>query len=308
MQLPLLGSQRTEVEAEMEALAARCGGTIEGRLFCEAASPVAVLWSLVVAVDERSNGWLMEQLREAADRTGVDLARLVASAAPVPAFMAMLDALSRWGGEYVIAPSPAHFDGLGAARKVVLERISQASRSATVEYVDPLLVPRGAQPDRSEERRAAESEVLDEDRPVELGVEQIGAYGLALEVIGLSTHRHLARAGLGDLIDQVDALLGEVVRAALRFTARANLAADTNRLTVRWLRYPDRLLVTLKETRDHADPISVALRAVCDRHRGTSVGRDRCEDGGTLTWFELPLPHYRPPGPSVTRQVAGGVS
>ncbi|WP_433657937.1 ATP-binding protein [Nocardia sp. CA-128927] len=254
----------------------------------------------------------MEPLHELAARNGVDLARLVASPPPTPAFMAMLNALSRWGGEYVIAPDPAHFDGLGAPRNVVLERISQASRSVSVEYVHPVSMPRAIRLDRGEDRLAEEDEGWDEDRPVELGVEQVDAYGLALEVIRLSSHRYLSRTGLCDLVDQVDALLTEVVSAAIRFTARANQTPGANQLTVRWLRYPDRLVVTFEETREHAhEPISVALQGLCDQHRA-SVGRDRREGGGTVTWFDLPLPLYRSYGketrPPFTAQTPGGRS
>ncbi|QBS41323.1 hypothetical protein DMB37_15530 [Nocardia sp. CS682] len=297
----------------MEALAADCGGTLVGRVFCEAGSPTAVLWSLLVALDEGSGDGIIERLHEVAARNGVDLARLIASPPPIPAFLAMLNALSRWGGEYVIAPGPGHFDGLGAPRNIVLERISQACRSASVEYVHPVSAPRAMRLDRGEDRLAEGDEGWDEDRPVELGTEQVDAYGLALEVIRLSAHRHLTRAGLGDLVDQVDALLTEVVSAAIRFTARANQAPGANQLTVRWLRYPDRLVVTFEETREHAhEPISVALQSLCDRHRGTSVGRDRGEGGGTVTWFDLPLPLYRPQGKETsspfTRQRPGGWS
>ncbi|WP_405160787.1 hypothetical protein OG203_31010 [Nocardia sp. NBC_01499] len=308
MQLPLVGSQRAEVEAQMEALAAECGGRLAGRVFCEAGSPAAVLWSLLVALDECSGGRIMEPLHELAARNGIDLARLVASPPPTPAFMAMLNALSRWGGEYVIAPGPAHFDGLGAPRNVVLERISQASRSVSVEYVHPVSMPRAVRLDRGEDRLAEDDEGWDDDRPVGLGVEQVDAYGLAVEVIGLSSHRHLSRAGLCDLVDQVEALLREVVSAAIRFTARANQAPGANQLTVRWLRYPDRFLVMFEETREHAhEPISVALQALCDQYRA-SVGRDRREGGGTVTWFELPLPLYRSYGKETRSPFTGRAS
>ncbi|KIA61362.1 hypothetical protein FG87_31180 [Nocardia vulneris] len=298
MQLPLVGARRTEAEAQMEALAARCGGSIRGRVFCEVGSPVTALWSLLAALDECSGPGIIEGLHEIAAREGVDVSRLLTAPPPTPAFTSMLDALSQWGGVYVIAPSPRHFDGLGYPRNVVLQRILRTDPEVSVEYVHPISIPLVVPPKRDTETLAHEGdEDLDEDRPVELGVEQVDAYGLALEVIRLSAHRYLTRAGLGDLVEQVDALLTEVVNAAIRFTTRTNQAPQANRLTVRWLRYPVRLIVMVEETRDHADePISVALQNLCDRQHVAEVSRDRGEDGGTVTWFDLPLPRYRLPG------------
>ncbi|WP_280432604.1 hypothetical protein [Nocardia brasiliensis] len=316
MQLPLVGSRRAEVEAQMEALAVRCGGSVRGRVFCEAGSPVTVLWSLLVALDECSGGGIIEGLHEIAAEEGVDVSRLLTAPPPTPAFTSMLDALSQWGGVYVIAPSPRHFDGLGSPRNAVLQRILRTHPEVSVEYVHPVSVPlaKRTEPDTDLLAREDEQEEdLDEDRPVELGVEQVDAYGLALEVIRLSAHRYLTRAGLGDLVDPVDALLTEVVNAAIRFTTRTNQAPGANQLTVRWLRFPTRLIVMVEETRDHADePISVALQNLCDRQRVAKVGRGQREDGGTVTWFDLTLPRYRAPGdqpgPRCTRQAVGGGS
>lgn len=304
MQLPLVGSQRAQVEAQMEALAAHYGGSVEGRVFCEEGSPTEALWSLFLALDERSGGRLVEQLRELASRAGVDLTRLLTTPPPTSAFLALLSALSQWRGECVIAPSPDHFDGFGVPRNVVLERFSQLNPEVSVEYVHPVPTPRVMGLDRGEDRLAAGGENWDQDRPVELGCEQVDAYGLAMEIVALSSYRHLTRAGLGDLVDHVQALLAEVVGQAIRFTARANLAADANQLTVRWLRYPDRLVVTFEEIREHSgEPISVALQSLCDLHSGASVSRDRREGGGTVTWFDLPLRLYRPPGDEITTQI-----
>ncbi|WP_194834888.1 hypothetical protein, partial [Nocardia sp. XZ_19_369] len=287
-------------------LAADYGGSLKGRVFCEAGSSVTALWSMLVALDECSGGRMVEQLREFAARGGVDLTRLLATPPPTSAFLQLLDALSRWGGECVIAPSPDHFDGNGVPRKVLLELIARADPVVSVEYLTPLPIPRAMRLDRSEDHLITGNKDWDEDRPVELGCEQFHAYGLASEIVGLSNHRHLSRAGLGDLVDHVHALLAETVCQAIRFTARENLPPAANQLTVRWLRYPNRLLVTVEETREHHDePISIALERLCGLRRGASVGRDQREGGGTVTWFDLPLPLYCPPGRNPWAQATG---
>lgn len=303
MQLRLVGSQRADMEARLEELAASNGGTVQGRVFCEDGPPIETLWSMFLALDESSGGQMADQLRQIAWRDGVDLKRLLAGGPPTSALWALLDALSRWGGSYVIVPSPDHFDGLGVPRKVLLERISEIDGAVSVLYLDPGTSE--ARVDRREARLSETHALLGGDRAVLLGKVEVDASGLAVEIVRLSAYRHLMRAGLSDVAEQVDALMGEIIGEAVRFTIRASLATDANRLTVRLLRFPETLVVQVEETREHSDdPISVQVEGLCDRHSGGHVGREALDGGGTLTWFELPLPGYEPYVESEIRRAA----
>lgn len=140
MQLRLVGSQRAEMEGRLEELAASNGGTVQGRVFCEEGPPIATLWSMLLALDERSGGRAAEQLRQLAWREGFDLKRLLGAAPPTSALWALLDALSRWRGSCVIVPSPDHFDGLGVTSANIklgqaeIAAFNEAARSGSIRF------------------------------------------------------------------------------------------------------------------------------------------------------------------------------
>ena len=124
---------------------------------------------------------------------------------------------------------------------------------------------------------------------------RVAALGCAVEVAALNAHIGLTRAGLGDMVDRVDALLREIIGSAVAFDAEA-APEVANQLTVELNRDPETLRVLTHETRDHAgEPVSGTIARLCDLPPAGRVTRTRSATGGTLTCCELPLRLYDQP-------------
>ncbi|MGO4648811.1 hypothetical protein AB4305_28225 [Nocardia sp. 2YAB30] len=282
LRLPLVGGRRNEILQEMTDFAARHGFGVR-RVFCEAGPPAGVLWSLVREWDRRSGGHLVSELTEFAHREGVDLDRLLAGGpSPNSALRALFAELDGSGG-YVVVPSPEHLDGLDVPRSVLLRRISEIRPPASVLYLRP--ESGGLRPANRPDLRTRATRGKED--PGVVGEFKVNAFGLAVEVARLNTHVYLSRAGLGELIEQADALVSEFVRDAI---SAAETSGAANELRVRLVRRPETLAVEFDETREHADePVSEAMLAHCAR-----VNRSRSVANGTVTWCELPLPRVSP--------------
>ncbi|MGQ4599541.1 hypothetical protein [Nocardia sp. R6R-6] len=274
LRLPLVGNRRNEIVREITEFAAGHGFGVR-RVFCEAGPPASVLWSLVQELDRRSGNHLVSELTMSAHQEGIDLDRLLA-ATPTPngALRALFAELDSNGG-YVVVPSPEHLDGLDVPRHVPLRRLSELRPAASVLYLRPGPGPRERRPDIAPRSGGV------------LGEFKVNAFGLAVEVARSNTHVYLSRAGLGELIEQCDAVVSEFVRDAI---CAAEASGAANELRVRLICHPEALAVEFDETREHADePVSEEIRARCARvHRSPSAA------GGTVTWCELPLPRVDP--------------
>ncbi|WP_433195829.1 hypothetical protein ACQP1G_42485 [Nocardia sp. CA-107356] len=284
LQMSLVGARRAEVEQHIEALAARSRRMVD-KIACEPSAPVEVLGSLLKALDRRSGGRTLPTLAELARSQGVELDRLLSSRPATAVFWSLVAELDRAGGGYILTPSPRHLDGLGSSRSALLHRLSQTHPAIIVVYTDPA-------PDQPDERPP---EPLDEARSGVVCQFRVAALGCAVEVAALNAHIGLARAGLGDMVDQVDALLREIIGSAVAFDSET-APEVANQLTVELVRDPETLRVVTHETRDHAgEPVSDAIARLCDRSCGGRAIRTRTATGGTLTCCELPLRLYDQP-------------
>ncbi|WP_433759569.1 hypothetical protein [Nocardia sp. CA-135398] len=278
LQLSLVGARRAEVEQHIEAFAARHGRAVD-KIAYEPTPPIALLRSLLEVLNRQSGGRTLPTLAELARRQGIELDRLLNSRPATAVFWSLVAELDRVGGGYILTPSPRHLDGLGSSRSALLHRISQTHPAITVVYTDPA-------PDQPDERP---SEHLDEARSGVVCQFRVAALGCAVEVAALNAHIGLTRAGLGDMVDQVDALLREIIGSAVAFDSET-APEVANQLTVEVMRDPETLRVLAHETRDHADePVSATVARLCDLPPGGRVTRTRSATGGTLTCCELPL-------------------
>lgn len=280
LQLSLVGTRRTEVVEHIEAFAARHGRVVD-KIACEPSPSVAVLRSLLEALDRRSGGRALPTLAELAGRQGVELDRLLDYRPATTVFWSLVAELDRVGGGYILTPSPRHLDGLGPSRSVLLHRISQTHPAITVVYTDPA-------PDQP-------PPYMEQDHSGVVCQFRVAALGCAVEVATLNAHIGLTRAGLGDMVDQVEALLREIVGNAVEFDAET-VSEAPNQLTAELVRGPETLRVLTHETRDHAhEPVSDPIHQLCDRPLGGHATRTRPATGGTLTCCELPLRLYDQP-------------
>ncbi|MGQ4617322.1 hypothetical protein [Nocardia sp. R7R-8] len=286
LRLPLVGGRRDEIVREITDFAAGHGFGVR-RVFCEAGPPASVLWSLVQELDRKSGNHLVSELTMSAHREGIDLERLLAAApSPNGALRALFAELDRNGGGYVVVPSPEHLEGLEMPRPVLLRRLSEMRPAVGVLYLRP--GSGGVPPRKGRMPRGV------------LGEFRVKAFGLAVEVARLNLHVYLSRAGLGELVDQCDAVVREFVRDAIRAAEASGVA---NELRVRLIRHPQALTVRFDETREHDEPVTEAVRARCARvHRSLSAA------GGTVTSCEFPLPGVDPGSDGIaelTRAVRG---
>ncbi|WP_062993821.1 ATP:cob(I)alamin adenosyltransferase [Nocardia anaemiae] len=280
LQQSLVGARRTEVVEHIEAFAARHGRVVD-KIACEPSPSVAVLRSLLEALDRRSGGRALPMLAELARRQGVELDRLLDYRPSTTVFWSLVAELDRAGGGYILTPSPRHLDGLGSSRSVLLHRISQTHPAITVVYTDPA-------PDQP-------PAYLDQNHSGVVCQFRVAALGCAVEVATLNAHIGLARAGLGDMVDQVEALLREIIGSAVEFDAET-VSEEPNQLTVELVRGPETLRVLTHETRDHAyEPVSDHIHQLCDWPLVGRATRTRLPTGGTLTCCELPLRLYDQP-------------
>lgn len=119
---------------------------------------------------------------------------------------------------------------------------------------------------------------------------QVAALGWAIEVVTVTAHMHLCRAGLSDLVGHVDALLRQLVGEAMQFDAET-IPEVSNRLTIRLVRDPRALTILIHETRQHAtEPISKEVLALCRWPHDGRAYRAQSPAGGCITCCELPLP------------------
>ncbi len=281
LQLSLVGARWAEVVGHIEAFAARYGRVVD-KIACEPSAPVEVLRSLLEAVDRRSGGRVLPTLAELARRQGSELDRLLDYRPATTVFWSLVAELDRAGGGYILTPSPRHLDGLGSSRSVLLHRISQTHPAITVVYTDPA-------PDQPSEPAPERQDKARSGIVCQFGV---AALGCAVEVATLNAHIGLTRAGLGDMVDQVEAILREIIGSAVEFDAE-RVPEETNQLTVELVRDPETLTVLTHETRDHVhEPVSDAIHQLCDRALGGRATRTRSATGGTLTACELPLRLY----------------
>ncbi|WP_433521567.1 hypothetical protein ACQPZ2_30220 [Nocardia pseudovaccinii] len=294
LQLSLVGTHRADAVRHIEAFAARHGRVVD-KIACEPSAPVEVLRSLLEALDRRSGGRALRTLAELARRQGASLDRLLDTRPATTVFWSLIAELDRAGGGYILTPSPRHLDGLGSSRSVLLQRLSQTHPAITIVYTDPA-------PEQLPEPAPGQ---LDEARSGMVCQFRVAALGCAVEVAALNVHIGLTRAGLGDMVDQVEALLREIIGSAVEFDAKT-APQETNQLTVELVRDPETLRVLTHETHDHAhELISDAIHRLCDRPGGGRATRTRSATGGTLTCCELPLRFHdqpnelRRPDPSV---------
>ncbi|MFI9507320.1 hypothetical protein [Nocardia sp. NPDC052566] len=268
LQVRLVGDSRVAaVSAELEELAASYGGSVRGNVFRESGSAVGVLWGLVEELN------LTDQIQGLAQRKHLDLRRVIGSPPSTPALWSLLGKLDGARGGYLFVPSPAHFGGFGVPEAVVLRRITAIRPAVSVIYLDP--TPTAPRP-----RQA---------RTGWLGEWRVDANGIAVTIAQHSARHRLSRAGLGDLVDPVSILLGELVGDAVK-AAAADPTAPPNTLTIRLSADTSLLVVEIDETRHHASqPVSEAVQAICAVRPGGDF--TRCSHPrGTLTRCALPLP------------------
>ncbi len=276
VQLSRTAGHSIEVRQQLDAAAARIGGRLQ-RVAYEPPPPATVLWSLIERLDRAASTQVAWELAEIAAADGIDLRRLVATA-PTPALWALVADLGRTGG-IIVTPSPAHLNSLGKARDRVLHWLSQSQPSVHIVIADHGHQPQPANISRRDNHRWR---IL-----CEL---QSQAFGYAVEVATVTAHMHLSRAGLTDLVAAIDAVLTEIIGAAVDFDL-AMVPEQPNQLLVRLL-YNHRLLrLEVIETRDHADePVSDQLTTLCTWPFRGRAYRARTADGKTVTGCELPLP------------------
>ncbi|WP_405135488.1 hypothetical protein [Nocardia sp. NBC_01388] len=273
LRYPLLGEQRAGMVKAIEARAESCGGSVLD-VYYEAASPVAMLWTLIQGLDRRSSGHLVSAVTDYARAQGVDVRDVVdAGQVPPVRWRELVAELDRLRGGWIIVPSPHDFDHLGEPRHIVLQRL--ASMNVRVAYLHG-----GASAAEPGQRDAA-APPLD---GTEIGQFRVSAFGLATEVTKLSAQMYLNRAGLAYLVDAVVDLLGDLTVRRVEDTL---VPGQTNELTVQLIRRPESLMIQVSETHDHAgDPISETARAICGPE---GVQQSKAADGGTVTRFEIGL-------------------
>lgn len=280
LQLSLVGERADEVTGELEALAAHFDGSIKGRVFAELEPPGQALWSMLTAGEH-------ERIRTTAARRRIALERVLRGPPPTTALWMLLDTLARCNGEptYLLVPSAQHFDGLGVPRDLMLRRFSDACPSLMVMYADSsqATLLRNGPP---------LGEVSADDRSGALVDLTVEAFAHPVEVVRSYASWTLSRAGLGDLVEPVDALVRLLVGAAVDDPS----TADDNRLRVRVIHPPQATTLTVEvwETRDHSDEsVGGTVMQCVDQGAGGSVKRYRSTSGGTVTCCELVLPTAR---------------
>ncbi|CAM4378416.1 hypothetical protein NONI108955_23500 [Nocardia ninae] len=272
VQLAAAQTSPNRMAEQLEESARSYGGSVWGRIFCEARSPVRDLWALLHAFDRESGAQVVARLWQFAERERVDLEKLLRSAPPTSALWSLLDALDNADAGHLLVPSPEHFDNLGVPRHVLLHRISQVAPQAKVLYVD--------------------SSLGCGERPGRIAEFEVPAFSLAEEIVELNLRKQLTRSGLGDLVEAVDDLMHELVGDAVRASV-TNLGSEPGRMRVEVWCPPESatVMVELYETRDHADePVSEAVQQICGTDHGGSARRARSDTGGTVTRCEIPLP------------------
>ncbi|MEV0299074.1 hypothetical protein [Nocardia sp. NPDC050710] len=250
MNLRLVGPDQAEAAARLEEFANSYGGSVADRVYYERGSAVGALWSLIQTVDNDLGGQVLPRLHAVAQHNAMSVDQLVRSPLPTPALWWLLDELSNAGGGHLLVPSPAHFDQLGVPRHILLHRISELTPMVHVVFTDP-------EPGSSEPGLVAEVVVP--------------AFHLAEEIIGVNLRQRLPRAGLGDVVEPIMALVHELISASLDKPA-AELATEHN---------------------------SIRVRVLCPPGSSTvAVEFYESRDGGSVTRHEIPLPaeqHEDPP-------------
>ncbi|MGY2119491.1 hypothetical protein ACW9HR_36880 [Nocardia gipuzkoensis] len=284
LRLSLVGDRRCEIVDEFEALARLQGGSVHGRVFFEKGSPVQLLWSLVRQADDELDGTLVPHLQRIAAHHGIGLGQLVRGAPPTAALWTLVDALTRYEDEYtcLFVPSVQHFDELGVPKEIVLQCIARIAPRASIIYLDSGL---------DDSFEAGCFERLSECRPDRnreglLVDVTVNCFADAENVVGLNTNRGLARAGLSDMVGQVDAVMRKLISAAA-----GDITADSNTLTIQILQPPGAavLVVEMWESHSHNRPVSETLLGIVDVDSGGTVERCRSATGGTVTRCQLPL-------------------
>ncbi|WP_067473059.1 hypothetical protein [Nocardia amamiensis] len=273
LRYPLVGQQRAEFVRAIEERAMSCGGPLRDVYF-EAASPVAMLWTLLQGLDRDWGGDVVSAVTEYARADGVDVRDVLDGGRVAPVqWRALVAELDRLGGGWIIMPSPRDLDGLGEPRHVVLQRL--AAMNVHVAYLRG-----GASAPEPGQRRAPA--LVSEG--TEIGQFRVSAFGLAIEVAKLSAQMYLNRAGLAYLVDAVTDLLGDLIGRRVEDTL---VPGRTNEMTVQLLRRSDSLVVVVSETHDHlGEPVSATARAVCGLD---GVEQAQAPDGGTVTRYRVAL-------------------
>lgn len=272
--LSLTGQRHRTIEDEIRELAAHFGASVP-RIFAEPSAPEEILWSLLVELDRCSGGHAVPSLLEFAQHEGIDVRSLIwGRTVRAVQWQELLAELNKSGG-YVIVPSPRHLEGIAESRSSLLQHLSHVRVS--VIYLD-----------------RTDAGTLDADTPAPLkpnadgGADEVligdftvKAFAAAVEVALLKTWHYLSRAGLNDLTQDVDVLVGELIGPRV---AAPHLDA-LNEMRIRLLRTPLTLHVDVHETENHtAEPIPDAVRQRCLRTQRFESGT-----GGTVTSCELTL-------------------
>lgn len=278
MQWELVQEARTEVELRMRAFAAEHRLTLD-RVECHLPRPSDMMWSLLQELDRQRGTRVAAEVAELAHRRGVDI-HADSHHRAAATFAALVHDLEALGGGTLLIPSPMHLDGMGGAGAQLVERLSRPGSLIDLWHL-------GLQADLNSD------DIPTGSSPEQVCEFSVAALGWAVEVASLNVHVHLGRAGLGNMVALVDAVLTEIVDDAVRFDLRT-IPDSANRLTVQLELDGRRLIVRISETREHADePISQSVHRMCESIGGR-VQRGRLASGRTLTQCTLPVTQNPP--------------
>jgi phage gp37-like protein len=269
----------------MVAVAAHHGGYLN-RFVYEPEPPARVAQTPSIENRPRTTLRLPFWMVQIATGGGDDPRRLLEQS-PNPAFWRLVADLRETGG-VIVTPSVDHLAFLGPDKDAVLQWLANRFRPVVVLFADS-----GAVPDRPSMR----------PRWRLLCESDVEVFAYAVEVVTVTAHLHMSRAGMNDLVPTVVAILTDIVGTAMEFDA-VTVPEPPTRLRMQLLCDHRVLRVQVIDTRDHADePISTRLSTLCAQLHRARVFRDRTADGMTLTCCELPLPtvdsgpfHHAQPG------------
>ncbi|MBY8855403.1 hypothetical protein K7711_02835 [Nocardia sp. CA2R105] len=202
------------------------------------------------------------------------------------ALWVLVHELERMEYRRLVVPSRAHLAPVTAPRAALLRKLAALSPSV---HAWSLLPREGV----SVLTRSTPPEALSASA-VTLGSFRLRVSESAWSTARLHVHERLTRAGLRELVEACEAVVGAVLAEAAEFARAvqvgvhpiyAQIEASLNELEVRLLVWPAMLEVQVVETRSHAsDLVPTVLGRYGEPGRKSALG------GGTLTWCAIPLP------------------
>lgn len=186
----------------------------------------------------------------------------------------------------VVVPSRAHLAPVTAPRMAMLRKLASLSPSVQVWS----LASREGLAVLTRSASADDLTVV----PTVLGSFRLRVSDSALPTARLHIHEHLTRAGLRELVEPCEGVVGAILAEATDsargmqtgvYPVYTQIDACLNELEVRLLAWPAMLEVQVIESRTHASDLVPEMLSCYG-----SAGRKPALGGGTVTWCAIALP------------------